>query len=84
VRVYYRGGSAKIAGATIVADHAGDIIGELVLAMNTGTGLARLSSVIHPYPTQAEMIKHLGDAFMRTKATPSLLKLLRHFFRWRR
>jgi hypothetical protein len=56
---------------------------DLVLAITTGTGLAKLSAVIHAYPAQAEIIEHLGDACLHTKATPSVLDLLRSFFRWR-
>ena len=32
-------------------------------------GLGRLASVIHPYPTHADAIRKLGDAFNRTRLT---------------
>jgi hypothetical protein len=39
-------------------------------------GLSTLSSVIHPYPTQAEAIKKAADAYRRTLLTPRSQKLL--------
>jgi pyruvate/2-oxoglutarate dehydrogenase complex dihydrolipoamide dehydrogenase (E3) component len=38
-------------GATLVTPRAGEIIGELVLAIRLGTPLASLADVIHPFPT---------------------------------
>ncbi|HYV38670.1 MAG TPA: mercuric reductase [Gemmataceae bacterium] len=69
VKIHVRAGSDCIVGATIVAKHAGDLIGEIVLAMEGKIGLGRIANVIHPYPTQAEAIRKLGDAFNRTRLT---------------
>jgi pyruvate/2-oxoglutarate dehydrogenase complex dihydrolipoamide dehydrogenase (E3) component len=66
----------RILGATIVARHAGEMIGEISLAMTKGLTLADLAQTIHPYPTQAEALKKLGDAYLRTKLTPRARKLL--------
>ena len=52
VKVHTREGKDTIVGATIVAANAGDMISELTLAMQSGTGLGTLAYVIHPYPTQ--------------------------------
>lgn len=60
-KVILRKGSDQIVGATIVSSHAGDMISEITLAMKGGIGLGRIASVIHPYPTQAETIRKLGD-----------------------
>ena len=79
VKVHVRKGSDKIVGATIVAAHAGDMISELTLAIVGGIGLGKLSGVIHPYPTQAEAIKQVGDAYSRTRLTPGVKKL---FTKW--
>jgi hypothetical protein len=46
------------------------MLSELTLAIATGTGLGRIASVIHAYPTQAEAIRKLGDAHNRTRLTP--------------
>jgi len=37
-------------GATLVTPRAGEIVGELVLAIKTGTPLKTLADVIHPFP----------------------------------
>jgi pyruvate/2-oxoglutarate dehydrogenase complex dihydrolipoamide dehydrogenase (E3) component len=42
--------SGKLLGATLVTPRAGEILGELVLAVKVGTPLRTLADVIHPYP----------------------------------
>lgn len=84
VKVHVKKGAATIVGATVVARHAGDMISELTTAMVGGVGLGTLASVIHPYPTQAEAIRKVGDAFNRTRLTPGRAKLLKRYFAWRR
>ena len=76
IRVHVKKGSDKIVGATIVAENAGDLISELTLAMNNRLGLSKIGSSIHPYPTQAESIRKLGDQFNKTKLTPITEKIL--------
>ncbi|MBY0588924.1 mercuric reductase [bacterium] len=76
-KVHVRAGSDKILGATIVAPHAGEMINEISLAMKQGIGLAKIGSTIHPYPTQAEAIRKLGDQYQRTRLTPTTKSLLR-------
>lgn len=79
VKVHVRKGSDKIVGATVVAAHAGDMISELTLAIVGGIGLGKLSSVIHPYPTQTEAVKQVADAYSRRRLTPTVKKL---FTKW--
>jgi pyruvate/2-oxoglutarate dehydrogenase complex dihydrolipoamide dehydrogenase (E3) component len=74
-------GSDRILGATAVAAHAGDLIGEVTLAMTRKVGLGSVASSIHPYPTQAEIFKKTGDAYQRSKLTPTVEKLFALFFR---
>ena len=75
VKIYLQKGSDKILGATIVGAHAGDLISEVSVAMAAGMGLGRLANVIHPYPTAAEAIRHCGDAYNRTRLTPTVKKM---------
>jgi pyruvate/2-oxoglutarate dehydrogenase complex dihydrolipoamide dehydrogenase (E3) component len=82
--VLVRDGRDRIVGATVVAAHAGDLIAEVVLAMTEGLGLAALSRAVLPYPTQAEALKRLGDAYQKGRLRPWLAGLLRRYFRWRR
>ena len=65
VELYCREGTETIVGAAIVAPHAGDLISEVTLAMQTGTGLATLARVIHPYPTLGEGVMGCGLAYIR-------------------
>ena len=83
-KIHVRVGTDQIVGATIVAAHAGEIISELTLAIAAGIGLGRIAGVIHPYPTQAEAIKKIADAYNRTRLTPSRKRLLTRLLAWRR
>lgn len=81
LRLVVERGKDRILGATLVAEHAGDMIGELALAITHGIGLEKIATTIHPYPTQAEVIKKAGDTWRRGKLTPTVEKVLRIFFR---
>ena len=83
-KVHVRKGTGTILGATIVAAHAGDMISEITLAMVAGAGLGTVAGVIHPYPTQAEVIKQIGDAYNRTRLTPLVKAAFRRLLAWRR
>ena len=76
LKILHKKGSDEILGATIVARHAGEMICEVTTAIVNKIGLSKLSSVIHPYPTQAECIKKAADAYRRTLLTPTSKKLL--------
>ena len=82
VKIHLKQGSDRILGATIVAAHAGDLISEITVAMNNGVGLAGIGNTIHPYPTQAEAIRKLGDAYNRTRLTPFTKWLLKTILSW--
>ena len=82
VKIHTKKGTDQIVGATIVAENAGDLISEITVAMVNKIGLAKVGATIHPYPTQAEAIRKLGDQFNRTKLTPTsrnVLNMLRKF-----
>jgi pyruvate/2-oxoglutarate dehydrogenase complex dihydrolipoamide dehydrogenase (E3) component len=74
----------KILGATIVAAHAGDLVSELTLAMVGRLGLGTIARTIHPYPTQAEAIKKVGDAYNRSRLTPIVKWLFGKWLAWTR
>jgi pyruvate/2-oxoglutarate dehydrogenase complex dihydrolipoamide dehydrogenase (E3) component len=84
VRVHLRKGTDKIAGATIAAANAGDMISEITLAMTSGLGLGKIAATIHPYPTQAEAIRQAADAWNRTRLTPFAKALFSKIMAWRR
>ena len=63
---------------------AGELISEVTVAMTGGLGLRHLATVIHPYPTEAEAIRKVADAYNRTRLTPLVARLFNMWFRWRR
>ncbi|HJX26648.1 MAG TPA: mercuric reductase [Thermoanaerobaculia bacterium] len=81
LRVHLKKGTDQILGGTLVAEHAGDMIGELCLAITHGIGLGKIAGVIHPYPTQGEVLKKAADAWRRTKLTPVVKKVFAGWFR---
>lgn len=76
VKIVVKKGTDKILGATIVAAHAGELIGEISTAMAGGLGLKALGDIIHPYPTQADAIRRVAGAYNRTRLTPRVAAIL--------
>ncbi len=51
--------------------------------LNVG-GLRTLAQTIHPYPTQAEALKKIGDSYNRARLTSRIRWLSRRWLRWTR
>ena len=83
-QVHYDKKTARILGGTIVARHAGEMIGELTLAITAKQKIGMLSATIHPYPIQAEALHKIGDAYMRTKLTATVQVIFKKWLAWRR
>ncbi|HEY5648227.1 MAG TPA: mercuric reductase [Nitrospiria bacterium] len=83
-KVHVKTGTDPSRGATIVADHAGDLISEFTVARTGGLGLGTLGGTIHPYPTQAEVIKRVANAWRKTTLTEGKKKFLKKLFSWMR
>ncbi len=81
-KIHVAKGTDKMVGATIVAENAGDTIGAVSIAMTNGIGLGKIANSIHPYPTQAEAIRKLGDQYNRTRLTPRTMWLFAKYFAW--
>lgn len=84
VKALVRKGTDRILGATIVSTHAGEMISEITVAMAAGAGLKTLARVIHPYPTQAEAIKRVADAYNSARLTHGVKKLFAKWMAWQR
>ncbi|MBV8138274.1 MAG: mercuric reductase [Deltaproteobacteria bacterium] len=84
LKVHVKQGTDQIVGATLVARHAGELISELTTAMVAGVGLGKLAEVVHPYPTQAEVIRKIANQYNRTRLTPFAAKMFRRWFAWTR
>ena len=84
VKIRVKKGTDRIVGATVAGYGAGDLISEIHVALAGGVGLGALASVIHPYPTRAEAIRQLGDAYNRTRLTPGVKRIMERLLAWRR
>ena len=84
VKVLTVPGKDKILGATIVGEHAGELIAEYVLAMRHGIGLNQILGTIHVYPTMAEANKYAAGQWKKAHAPARLLRWVERFHRWRR
>ena len=73
----------RILGATIVGEHAGEMITEFVTAMRHGFGLNKILSTIHTYPTLSEANKHVAGEWKRAHAPQTVLAWLEKYHRWR-
>lgn len=81
LKVHLAAGTDRLVGATLVARHAGDMIGEVAVAMTNGIGLDGIGRTIHAYPTQAEVFRRAADARRRARFTPRARRLMAAWFR---
>jgi len=84
VKVITPKGSDKILGATIVGEHAGDILVEFVAAMKHGFGLEGILGTIHTYPTMGEANKFAAGVYKRSTATVGKLAVGKALNDWTR
>lgn len=84
VKVITARGSDKILGATIVGEHAGELITEFILAMKHGLGLNKILGTIHVYPTFSEANKFAAGEWKKAHAPQKILQWLEKFQRWSR
>ena len=83
IKVLTKKGTDQLLGVTLVGSHAGDLIHEFVLAMHQKIGLKKIASMIHIYPTLAEISKRVADTYQRGRLTPKTRRWLEKYFRWR-
>ncbi len=84
VKVLTVPGKDRILGATIVGEHAGDLIIEYIAAMRHGIGLNRILGTIHIYPTLAEANKYAAGAWKKAHAPRKLLDWVERYHAWMR
>jgi pyruvate/2-oxoglutarate dehydrogenase complex dihydrolipoamide dehydrogenase (E3) component/uncharacterized membrane protein YdjX (TVP38/TMEM64 family) len=77
-------GKDRILGATIVGEHAGELIAEIVLAMKHGLGLNKILATIHAYPTLVEANKFAAGFWKKKHAPERLLQWVGRYHDWRR
>jgi pyruvate/2-oxoglutarate dehydrogenase complex dihydrolipoamide dehydrogenase (E3) component len=79
VRIHHDRG--RVAGATIVAAHAGELIGYVASLMRRGGRLDEWSSDIFPYPALSDALRKAGDASRRTRLTAGVRAAFERYFR---
>ena len=84
VKVLTVPGTDKVLGATIVGEHASDLITEFVTAMKHGIGLNKILGTIHIYPTLAEANKYAAGVWKKAHAPQGVLRQVEKFHSWRR
>lgn len=84
VKVLTPPGKDRILGATIVGNHAADLLAEFVLAMKQGLGLNKILGTIHTYPTMSEATKFAAGEWKKAHKPDGVLRFLEKFHAWRR
>ncbi|MGH8705116.1 MAG: FAD-dependent oxidoreductase, partial [Burkholderiales bacterium] len=84
VKVLTVPGKDRILGATIVGEHAGDLIAEYIAAMRHGFGMNKILGTIHIYPTLAEANKYAAGVWKKAHAPDALLRRVERFHSWMR
>lgn len=80
-QVHVRRGTDRLVGATVVAAHAGELITPVTLCMTHGLGLGAIGATMHPYPTQADVLRKCADLWRKTQLTPTVRALFARWFR---
>ncbi len=75
----------RIVGATLVGEHAGEIIHEFVWAMKENLKISELNKIIRVYPTLAKIVQAVGtEATLENLKSPLVQKWFKRYLRfWR-
>lgn len=78
VRVYCSS-AGKIYGVSIVGARSAEMINEWALAIQHDIGLYDLMTTMHSFPTMGFLSRQIGEAWMKKKMKPGLVKKLLRF-----
>lgn len=75
----------RIIGATLVGEHAGELIHEFVWAMKENLNLSQLNKIIRVYPTLAKITQAVGtEATLESLKSPFVQKWFKRYLKiWR-
>jgi pyruvate/2-oxoglutarate dehydrogenase complex dihydrolipoamide dehydrogenase (E3) component len=65
-----------VLGAAILGARAGEMIGELALAIRQRLTLARIAAAIHPYPSYGSGVRRAADLWESARR-PNLMRSIR-------
>ncbi len=71
----------KIVGGTMLGKNAGEVVGELVLAMTLGIPVKKLFDRVYPYPTMARITRKTVSSWLGKSLTPRVSGLLRGLYK---
>ena len=77
-------GRDDILGAMLVGAHAGELLHEIVLAMQARLRLRDIATTVHMYPTLAEIFRRAGDESRKAGFTPRIRRIFAAYLRWQR
>lgn len=70
----------KVLGSSVLGDRAGEIISEIQIVKTLGINFAKLSKVIHPYPTYSEiLVKISKKVYVDNILNNPFIKLINYF-----
>jgi len=70
IKVITKKWSSKILGAIIVGPTAGELIVEIMVAMENNIPLRKLAKIIHPYPTYSRIVRKVADLYLKETILP--------------
>lgn len=83
IKVYAKKWNGKILGVDILGVHAGDMLGEWVLALKNKVTLRQMADTIHPYPTYSLGNRRAADQWYVRKQSVTFVKILQRIFGYR-
>ena len=78
--IYIDTKTKRILGGTMVADNAGEIVQELILAVEAKIPIKKFMDKIYPYPTATRINKKLVSGYLAKKLTKNTIQLLRWIY----
>jgi pyruvate/2-oxoglutarate dehydrogenase complex dihydrolipoamide dehydrogenase (E3) component len=83
IKVYAKKWNGKILGVDILGAHAGDMLGEWVLALKNKVSLRKMADTIHPYPTYSLGNRRAADQWYIRKQSINVVKWIQRIFGYR-
>lgn len=74
-------GRGRIVGGQILGAGAGNMIGEITLAIKHGLSASALGNTIHPYPTYPDAIRQAADQYSRSRFTGLVKRVVNWYVR---
>ncbi len=83
IKVYAKKWNGRILGVDILGAHAGDMLGEWVLALKNKITLRQMADTIHPYPTYSLGNRRAADQWYVRKQSVMMVKWIQRIFGYR-